>query len=51
MSDESKYQWPASALTPNEMAILNAWRDQTGTPINELIRQAIVEMDKIIENQ
>ncbi|QTA83842.1 Uncharacterized protein dnl_62610 [Desulfonema limicola] len=47
--DRKGYQWPASALTVNEMAILNNWRKQTKTPINELLRQAVVILDDIIK--
>ena len=49
--DLKGYQWPASALTVNEMAILSEWKERTGTPITQLIKQAIVEMDKIIRRQ
>ncbi len=36
-----KYQWPASRITPAEMAILTEMRTRTKTPITELIRQCI----------
>lgn len=46
MSEERKgYPWPASALTSREMAILTNWREKTGKPITEVLRQAVVEMD------
>lgn len=44
----SKYQWPADKLTDKEMAILYQWRQKTKTPINQLLRQAIEELNKII---
>lgn len=40
-TDPRGYQWPASALTGAEMAILNDWRAKTGTPICQLVKQAI----------
>jgi len=47
--DELKgYQWPASALTRNDMKILCEWHRKTGTPISQLLKQAIEECDKII---
>ena len=42
------YQWPASGLTGNEMAILADWREKTKTPISELLRQAVEKINKII---
>ena len=45
------YQWPASALTCREMEILADWRAKTGTPISELIRQAINECQRIITKE
>jgi len=42
------YQWPASSLTGHEMAILADWRDKTGTPISQLLKQAIVKCQEII---
>jgi hypothetical protein len=42
------YQWPASSLTGKEMAILAGWREKTGTPISHLLKQSILEMDKIV---
>lgn len=38
------YPWPASAITRNEMAILFNLKQETGTPISRLLRQAVVEM-------
>ena len=45
------YQWPASALSANEMAILTEWREKTGTPINQLLKQAIVKCQEIIKRK
>ena len=45
------YQWPASALTGKEMAILAGWRERTGVSISELLRQSIEKINKIIINQ
>lgn len=45
---KGKYQWPANKLTDQEMSILHSWRKRTGTPINHLLQQAIVEMNRII---
>lgn len=42
------YQWPASCLTDNEMAILHWWRTETGTPISHLLKQAVVQCQEII---
>ena len=42
------YRWPASSLTDHEMAILYRWRKKTGTPISELVRQAIIKCEAII---
>ena len=42
------YPWPASRLTSEEMSILYLWRMKTGTPINELLRQCVQEMHKLI---
>ncbi len=46
---ETKYQWPADKLTNEEMAILYRWREKTKTPINHLLQQVIIEMEKIIK--
>ena len=52
MENEKKgYPWPASALTVNEMAILTKWREETGTPITKLLKQAVVCMDKSIQQK
>lgn len=48
MQEGYRYQWPASGLTAKEMGALYRWKQRTGTPINELIRQAIEYCDKII---
>jgi len=47
----SKYQWPASGLGVREMEILYDWKKRTGTPINELLRQAIHVCDKLVEKE
>jgi len=44
-----KYQWPASALTPKDMAVLYDWRKQTGTPITELLRRAVQVCKELVE--
>lgn len=49
MRTQDKYQWPANKLTEYEMSILHEWRSNTGTPINHLIKQAIIALDKIIK--
>jgi len=46
-----KYQWPANKLTNQEMAVLHKWREKTGTPINRLLQQAVIVMDKIIQGK
>lgn len=51
MNKDSKYQWPADRLTDDEMSILHCWREQTGTPINHLLKQAVVELNKVIKNK
>lgn len=43
------YQWPASAITGQEMAILNGWRERTGIPISELLRQAVQKVDGFVK--
>ena len=45
----NKYQWPADKLTEKEMAILYNWRQRTKIPINQLLAQAIVLLDKIVK--
>lgn len=49
LEERRGYQWPASALTGYEMAVLAEWRKKTGEPICQLLRQAVVEIDKIIK--
>ena len=39
-----KYQWPANRITSEDMAILYHLRASTGTPINQLIQEAIRKM-------
>ena len=42
MNADSKYQWPASALTADDMQLLHAVREsRPGTPITELIARAV----------
>lgn len=40
------YQWPASALTVNEMEILSRLRTQEAMPITQLLKKAIIEFDE-----
>ena len=47
----SKYQWPASQLSDKEMNILYQWRLKTKTPINYLLKQSIIELDRIIRKE
>ena len=42
------YQWPADKLSQEEMAVLYRWCQQTKTPINHLLQQAVVELERII---
>jgi len=46
-----RYQWPASALTDKEMEILYQWRGKTGTPICELLREAVEICDILIRRK
>ena len=46
-----KYQWPSDRLTDKEMVILYKWRQKTKTPINHLLQQAIILMDKLVKNK
>jgi len=39
------YQWPASALTANEMRILAEMREKTGKPISVLLQQAVMAFE------
>jgi hypothetical protein len=48
MSERKGYPWPGSALTDKEMGILVQWRKETGVPISQLIRQAILICQEII---
>jgi len=41
------YVWPASRITKKEMAILHTWREVSGTPITELIRQTIIMVENL----
>lgn len=43
------YQWPASALTSHEMALLESWREKTGVPITQLLRQCVLRIKKEIK--
>lgn len=47
----STYQWPANKIGPADMAILYQWRKKTNTPINQLLVQAVQEVDKIIRRR
>jgi hypothetical protein len=42
------YQWPADKLTTKEMAILHRLRQQTGTPINHLLREAVLKLKEFV---
>ena len=46
-----KYQWPANRITQEDMAILYHLRASTGTPINQLIQEAIRKMGEVMEAQ
>ena len=48
MNKNSKYQWPSDKITEEEMSVLHKWREQTGTPINYLLQQAVQTLNKII---
>lgn len=43
-----RYQWPASGLTPAEMAILYNLRERTGTPINKLLKEAVRKLGEAL---
>jgi hypothetical protein len=43
------YQWPASALTSHEMALLEGWREKTGVPITQLLRQCVLKIEREIK--
>ena len=42
MSKTNGYQWPASRLGPEEMAILVEAREATGKPITEVLKNAVL---------
>lgn len=44
-----RYQWPASSLTPEEMAILYNLRERTGTPINKLLKEAVRKLEEALK--
>ncbi|MCL4704850.1 hypothetical protein KJ068_06800 [bacterium] len=44
-----RYQWPASGLTPEEMAILYHLRERTGTPINKLLKEAVRKLGEALK--
>lgn len=46
MGELKWYQWPASALTVNEMEILSRLRIQEAMPITQLLKKAIIEFDE-----
>jgi len=46
-----RYQWPANKITPDEVAILFRLRENTGTPINQLIQEAIRKLGEAIPVQ
>ena len=50
MSSESKYPWPASAITPDDMHRLYLLRESApGTPISKLIARAVrLECDRTL---
>lgn len=43
------YQWPASALTSHEMALLGGWREKTGIPITKLLKRCVLRIEKEIK--
>jgi hypothetical protein len=43
---KSKYQWPSLALSEKEMRTLYRDKFKTQTPINQLIKKAILQMVK-----
>lgn len=45
MGELKGYQWPASALTVNEMEILTRIRKQESIPITQLLKKAIIVFD------
>lgn len=50
-SERKGYPWPASALTGKEMAVLARWRQQTGVPICELLRQSVQIAQKLFKKR
>lgn len=44
-----RYQWPASSLTPEEMAILYHLGERTGTPINKLLKEAVRRLEEALK--
>ncbi|MEK7727566.1 MAG: hypothetical protein AAB354_04090 [candidate division KSB1 bacterium] len=47
----AKYQWPSNRITPEDMAILYHLRSRTGTPINQLIQEAIRKLGEVVSPQ
>ena len=45
------YQWPASALTSHEMALLEGWREKTGVPITQLLKRCVLRIKKEIKTE
>ena len=45
------YQWPADCLTASDMAILYHLREATGTPINRLLRDALLKYGQTANGQ
>ena len=45
------YPGPASQLGTEEMEILTRWRTELKLPITELIRQSVIECDRIIKGR
>ena len=46
-----KYQWPANRITSEDIAILYHLRVRTGTPINQLIQEAIRKFGEVMGAQ
>lgn len=46
-----KYQWPANKISADDMALLYHLRARTGTPINQLIQEAIQKLGEAISPQ
>ena len=44
------YQWPASRLGPKEMAILAAAREETGKPITEVLKNAVLVYESCVKH-